>query len=85
MEEKEGSLKIWWIPQVPMKPFFVEVESLQEAKKILKILAEYDLFQYKHRVKPDYCNVGGLSIFKDGEWVEWCDEETGDNIDNYKI
>ncbi len=28
---KEGALRVWWIPQVPMKPFYVEVKNIQEA------------------------------------------------------
>ena len=28
-------LRVWWIPQVPMKPFYAEVETLREAKLLL--------------------------------------------------
>ena len=53
-------LRIWHIPQVPMRAFHVEVETLKEAIKILDILANYDLFQFENQVKPDYCNAQGL-------------------------
>ena len=53
-------LRVWHIPQVPMKAFHVEVETTEEAVKVLNILADYDLFQYENRVKPDYCNMQGL-------------------------
>lgn len=75
-----GQLRIWWIPQIPMAPFYVAVEDIKEAKLILKTLADYDLFQYKNKVKPDYSNVGGLEVFDGLDWVEWEDEE-GNNID----
>ncbi len=78
---KEGDLRIWWIPQIPMKPFHVNVESVEQAKLIYKTLARYDLFQYENKIKPDYCNAGGLQVYEDGEWVDWCDEETGDALD----
>ena len=81
---KEGDLKVWWIPQVPMKSFYVPVETPQEAKKLLKTLAEYDLFQHKNKVKSDYCNAGGLLVYEDDEWSEWYDEETGDDIDSWE-
>lgn len=77
---KEGMLRIWWIPQVPMKAFNYPVKSVNEAKKILNLLADYDLFQLAHRIKPDYSNVGGLQVFEDGEWIDWSDEE-GNSID----
>lgn len=83
---KKGDLKVWWIPQVPGKPFEVPVSSTEEASKVLDILARYDEFQYKNRIKGDYCNAGGLLCFSqtdDNEWCEWYDEETGDDIDAY--
>ncbi|PXX41121.1 MULTISPECIES: hypothetical protein [Burkholderia] len=82
-----SALQVWWIPQVPMKAFTVPVASIEEAKKILTVLAAYDLFQYENNVKPDYCNAGGLSEYVDdageGEpgWVDWYDEE-GRDIDD---
>lgn len=75
-----GSLRVWWIPQVPMKPFHVAVNSVHEAKLLLDTLAKYDAFQLENNIKPDYSNAGGLEIFKDGEWCDWVDED-GNDID----
>lgn len=72
---QEGDLKIWWVPQVPMKPFEVCVSSFEEAKTILRILAEYDFFQYKNNIKPDYCNKGGLVVFENGKWVDFISDD----------
>ena len=72
-------LRVWWIPQVPMKPFYVEVVDLQQAVFLLETLAAYDTFQFENTVKPDYCNAGGVEVFNDGEWESWCDEETGED------
>lgn len=78
-----SNLKVWWIPQIPGQPFMVPVETPQEAKKLLDVLAKYDAFQYEHRIKPDYCNAGGLVMFEDGEWVDWYDDE-GRDIDEWE-
>lgn len=79
-------LRVWWIPQVPMIPFYVAVDSVPEAAKVMQILAEYDDFQYKQNIKPDYSNAGGLEMWDDdadGEgnpgYVDWYDEETGED------
>jgi len=37
-------LRVAHYPQVPCKPFYVEVDSLEEAKKFFDILAEYDMY-----------------------------------------
>lgn len=79
---KEGDLQLWHIPQVPGPAFIVPVATPSEAAKILDILAQYDLFQYENRVKPDYCNAAGLRVFEDGEWVDWMDRE-GNDIDGW--
>ena len=70
-----GALRVWHIPQVPGKPFHVDVASLEEALKVLDTLAFYDLFQWKNNIKPDYANAQGLEVFEDGEWIEWQDED----------
>lgn len=72
-----AKLRVWHIPQVPMKAFHVDVETLEEAIKVLNILADYDLFQFENRVKPDYCNMQGLEEFdeQDGEWSEWYSDD----------
>lgn len=39
-------------------------------------------FNSKNKIKPDYCNAGGLMAFEDGEWSDWHSEE-GDDFDTY--
>lgn len=72
-------LKVWWVPQVPMKRFEVAVTSVDEGRKFCLVLAEYDLFQYENNIKPDYCSAGGL-IFRNAgltgdEWWDVPDDE----------
>lgn len=83
MSDKK-KLSVWWIPQVPMKSFMVEVFSVAEGVRIMDILARYDAFQFENNIKPDYCNAGGLSEWCDDleegpGWIDWCDEETGED------
>ena len=89
---KTGDLRVWWIPQIPMTPFIVPVSSPTEGRKILDVLAEYDRFQFEKKVKPDYSNTGGLSVFDEsdktdsprGSWSDWYDDD-GDDIDAYEF
>jgi hypothetical protein len=83
---KHGDLRVWWIPQVPMKAFTFDVASLLEAKVLLEALAEYDGFQFENNIKPDYANAGGLSVFigSEDDWCDWYSSE-GDEIDSFTL
>jgi hypothetical protein len=73
-------LRIQHIPRVLGPGFTVPVSSPEEGARLLKILAEYDQFQFDNRIRNrDYVNSQGLEVFEDGEWVEWCDED-GNNV-----
>lgn len=84
-----SKLRVWWVPQVGMeKTFYIPVNSVEEGKKMIDVLAAYDAFQYQNRIKPDYCNVGGLQMFDEaeGEWNDWyleTDDEYFDDVDKY--
>lgn len=62
---KTSQYKVWHIPQIPGKAFQVELEDLEEAKRLVTVLALYDLFQYDNNIKPDYSNASGIM-----EWLE---------------
>jgi Superinfection exclusion gene product 17 len=68
-------LQVFWIPQVPMEPFIYRVPTLEAAKILCDALAQYDLFQYENKVKPDYTNAGGASWrhpeLTGGEWYDF--------------
>lgn len=83
-----GDLRIWWVPQVPMKSFDLPVTNPREARLLLDTLAKYDIFQFENKVKPDFCNAGGLQVWSknsDGEgnpgWTDWWDSD-GRSIDD---
>lgn len=85
-----GDLRIWWIPQVPMSPFYwplkggTKEEIVENAGNILDMLAEYDMWQLENNIKPDFSNVGGLEIYEadngDGKsgWCDWYSEDGED-------
>jgi len=75
-------LRVWWIPRIPMTPFYVPVQNLDEAKLILETLTRYDSFQYETSVKPDYCNTGGLEMYADHSWSDWYSER-GEDFDEW--
>lgn len=81
-------LRVWHIPQVPGKPFYIPVNDIREAKKVMDILAYYDLFQLENNIKPDFCNASGVEIW-DEEAKEWCDwyleteDDYFDDVDEY--
>jgi hypothetical protein len=89
---KHGELRLWWIPQVPGKVFRAPVASVLEARLLYDTLADYDAFQFKNRIKPDYANAGGLEVFDDeddtdgpgGSWYEWEDQD-GRGISDYTL
>lgn len=82
---KEGDLRVWWKPQITCLSFLVDVENVKQAKFLLTTLANYDLFQLDHNIKPDYSNAGGLLIYAKNyhgelEWTDWENNE-GFSID----
>ena len=82
---KKDDMRIWWIPQIPGLEFHVSVSTPSEAKKIINVLADYDIFQFENKIKPDYCNAGGLEVFQSGQWLEWYDDKTGNGIDSFEV
>jgi hypothetical protein len=75
MANVRGDMRVWHIPQVPGPSFKVEVKTLREARSVMNVLANYDRFQLENRIKGDYCNVSGLSIYypEDGDEFPWVD------------
>ena len=77
-------LRVWHIPQVPGKPFYVYVDTIEEGKKVMDILAAYDLFQLENRIKPDFTNVQRLQRYEEDEmgWIDWDIETEDDYFDD---
>ena len=75
-------LRVWHIPQIATTDatFYIPVETLEEGKKIMDLLACYDLFQFENRIKPYYTNANGLQVYNEDstEWENWYSEECKD-------
>ena len=85
-----SKLRVWWIPQVGADggAFHIPVDTVEEGKKIMDLLAAYDAFQFQNRIKPDYCNTGGIQMCNEdeSEWEDWwmdTDDEYYDDPDEY--
>lgn len=78
-------MRVFHIPQVGYNAvLYIPVESVREAKKVMDILACYDLFQLENRIKPDFCNTAGLQVFNEetNEWEGWTTETEDDYFDD---
>ena len=80
----EGQLRVWHIPQIPGEPFHVMVDSIEDAVKVLKILWDYDDFEYQQNIKYDYESASGLEVYETDEWCEWYSDD-GDDIMEHLI
>jgi hypothetical protein len=52
-DPKAGDLRVWWIPDVPGTGLRVPVRSLTEARFALALLADYDMFLLRNKMRPD--------------------------------
>ncbi len=68
-------LRIWHNSKFGTAPFRAAVTTIEQAKRFLQLLADYDLYQGE-RVAA---NAQGLEVFEEEEWVEWENSE-GDDI-----
>lgn len=78
--------RVCHIPMIPGESFNVEVKSIEEAKKVMDILGDYDLFLEEQRIRGDYSNVTFLEEYSEEEqdWIAWMDDDTGiDDVDEY--
>ena len=73
-----GDLVVWHIPQVPMKSFYVKVDSWEQAVQVQDLLAYYDQFQYDNNIKPDYANVSGIQVYGGEKYLD----EYRENLDS---
>jgi len=72
----DGDVRVWWSPQIPGPALIIPAPDAETARFLVAVLATYDQFQFEHKIKPDYCNAGGIEVFDEGEWIEIDDEVT---------
>lgn len=88
-----NKLRIWVVPQIGSDAgtFVMPVPNPETGRRILDALANYDLFQFNNKVKPDYSSASGLEeLTDDGDptdddaWDAW-DDGNGNGIDAYRL
>lgn len=72
-----NKLKVVHYPQVPCKPYEVEVKDEYEAKKIIDILAFQHLFLFEENIIPDYSNIISVVMLVEeaGEWEDYYNDK----------
>jgi hypothetical protein len=75
-----GDLRVWYVPQVPMKAFYVNVPDVETGKRVLAAIIEFSLFEFENNVKPDYSDAGGIVRWEDDgeDGHDWFDVEYED-------
>lgn len=67
-----NKFKMWYIPQMPMKAFEFKTDTSAEALAALDLITDFSIFEYDNNVKPDYCDMSGISQWDETE-QEWFD------------
>ena len=68
--------KLWYIHQVPGKPFESEIDDPKVGQLILDTLYQVALYQFDNNMIPDYANAGGINYLdEDGDWCYYDPEE----------
>ncbi len=85
-----AKLRVWHNTQVgKCKSFYIPVESVADAQKVMTVLSTYDCFLYNQHIRGDYSSCCGLEMFDESSkeweswWVETADGEYYDNVDDY--
>ena len=83
-QPNNGTLRLYWHPNLPAKddPFYVNVNSAEEAVHLADTLASYDGYLFTQKLREDYTNTGGLEVFKGEDWEDW-ESSDGTPFDEY--
>ena len=72
-------LRIWWNSNFGNPPFNREVKDIDEAKFIINLLTDYDLY-LKDKIDANACGLEEYDEMDD-EWVEWNNEDGQDILE----
>lgn len=78
-------LRVYYIPQIPMNAFEVDVPDLATALLVLDALRTFSYFEYANRVKPDYADAGGIQRYEEDidDGYDWFDVDD-DELEPYR-
>lgn len=83
MKKVQNKLRVSHFPQVPCKPFTVEVKDEEQAHLMVEALANQHLFLFDNNFIPDYANILLVEMFEDNEWVDYWNEEEMMEFDEF--
>lgn len=75
---QEGDLRVWYIPQLPSKPFIFPVPDIDTALIVSDAIVGLSIHEFENNIKPDYSDALGIERFEDGVWCELDEEEWHD-------
>lgn len=71
-----SKFRIYYIHQVPGKPFVIDVPDAETGQAILDVISDLMLNLYETNQIPDYANTGGVEYLDwDGDWAEYDAED----------
>jgi len=75
-----NDLRVYYIPQVPMKAYTVAVPDLATGKLVLDAIVGLSIFEFENNIKPDYSDAAGIERYEDDseygqKWYEVDEEE----------
>ncbi len=92
MKNVTNKLRVCHFPQIPCKPFEVEVKDEEQAYLISETLANQHLFLLDNNFIPDYSNIILVQMYDenaDGEgnadWVDYWNEEEQMEWDEFSM
>ena len=86
----DKKMRIYHFPNVPCKPFYVEVDNELEAHKLMNVLAMQHLWLEKNNFIPDYSNAMGVEMWDEdldadengSKWTDYYNEEENCEFDD---
>ena len=83
MKQTNNKLRVIHYPNIPCEFFFVEVKDEDEALLIKETLADQHLFLFDNGFIPDYTNHISVQMMNNGVWVEYCNEFSELEFDDF--
>jgi uncharacterized protein YdhG (YjbR/CyaY superfamily) len=87
MKTVTNKLRVLHYPQVPCKPFIIDVKDEEQAFLISETLANQHLFLYDNGFIPDYANAITVEMWDENEqdWVDYFNEEEEMDFDEFVL
>jgi len=74
--------RVWWMNNPPNKPLHVVCTSLGAAMDVIQLLVAHDLYLGSECGLDELTNMGGMEVFREGDWHEWY-SKGGEDIMQY--